>query len=29
VPPFDGLIAAEGSLYMVTENGSIVCFESR
>ena len=28
-PAFDGLIAAEGSLYMVTENGSIVCFERR
>ncbi|NQT15646.1 MAG: hypothetical protein HQ582_23010 [Planctomycetes bacterium] len=28
-PAFDGLVAAQGSLYMVTESGSILCFESR
>jgi len=29
LPAFDGLIAAAGSLYMVTEDGSIVCFQGR
>ena len=29
LPAFDGLIAAEGSLYMVTENGSIVCYRGK
>ena len=29
LPAFDGLIAAEGSLYMVSENGSVLCYRSR
>ncbi len=29
LPAFDGLIAAKGSLYMVTENGSVLCYRSR
>ena len=29
VPAFDGLIAANGSLYMTTENGSIVCYRNK
>jgi hypothetical protein len=29
VPAFDGLVAAEGSLYMVSENGSVLCYQSR
>jgi hypothetical protein len=29
LPAFDGLIAAEGSLYMATENGSILCYQRR
>jgi outer membrane protein assembly factor BamB len=29
LPAFDGLIAAERSLYMVTENGSILCYQSK
>ncbi|NQU23170.1 MAG: PQQ-binding-like beta-propeller repeat protein [Candidatus Nealsonbacteria bacterium] len=29
VPAFDGLIAAEGSLYMVSDNGSVVCYRSK
>jgi len=29
LPAFDGLIAAEGRLYMVTQNGSIVCYEGK
>ncbi len=28
-PAFDGLIAAEGSLYMTSANGSIVCYRER
>jgi outer membrane protein assembly factor BamB len=27
LPAFDGLIAAEGRLYMVTESGSIICYK--
>ncbi len=29
LPAFDGLIAAKGSLYMVTEGGSILCYQGR
>jgi len=29
LPAFDGLIAANGSLYMVTEDGSILCYQGR
>jgi len=29
LPAFDGLIAAEASLYMVTEDGSVLCYQSR
>ena len=29
LPAFDGLIAAEGSLYMTTENGSVVCYQGK
>ncbi len=29
LPTFDGLIAAEGKLYMVTDKGSIVCFKGK
>ena len=29
LPAFDGLIAAEGKLYMVTESGSIVCYKGK
>ena len=29
LPAFDGLIAAGGSLYMVTQDGSILCFQGR
>jgi len=29
MPAFDGLIAAGGRLYMVTENGSIVCYQGK
>ena len=29
LPAFDGLIAASGSLYMVTEDGSILCYQGR
>jgi outer membrane protein assembly factor BamB len=29
LPAFDGLVAARGSLYMVTENGSILCYQGR
>ena len=29
LPIFDGLIAAEGRLYMVTETGSIVCYKGK
>ena len=29
LPAFDGLIAAEGKLYMVTENGSIICYKGK
>ncbi|HYW80894.1 MAG TPA: hypothetical protein VE890_15035, partial [Thermoguttaceae bacterium] len=29
LPAFDGLIAAEGSLYMVTNDGSIVCYRGK
>jgi hypothetical protein len=28
-PAFDGLIAAGGSLYMVTQDGSVLCFQGR
>ncbi len=29
VPAFDGLIAAQGSLYMVTQDGSVICYEGQ
>jgi len=29
LPAFDGLVAANGSLYMVTHNGSIVCYQGK
>ena len=29
LPSFDGLIAAEGALYMATDQGSIVCFKGK
>ena len=29
LPAFDGLVAANGKLYMATECGSLVCFEGR
>jgi len=29
LPAFDGLIAASASLYMVTEDGSIPCYQSK
>lgn len=29
VPAFDGLISAGGSLYLVTDDGSVVCYQSR
>jgi len=29
LPAFDGLIAANGKLYMVTEYGSIICYEGK
>jgi len=29
LPAFDGLIAAEGSLYMVSENGSVFCYQGK
>ena len=29
LPAFDGLIAAAGRLYMVTDNGSIVCYQGK
>ena len=29
LPTFDGLIAAEGRLYMITDTGSIVCFKGK
>jgi hypothetical protein len=29
LPAFDGLIAASGSLYMVTEGGSLLCYRGR
>jgi hypothetical protein len=29
LPAFDGLIAAEGSLYMTTDDGSIVCYRGK
>jgi hypothetical protein len=29
LPAFDGLIAARGSLYMVTEDGAILCYRGR
>jgi hypothetical protein len=29
LPSFDGLIAAEGKLYMVTDKGSIICFKGK
>ena len=29
LPAFDGLIAAQGSLYMVSENGSILCYRGQ
>jgi len=29
LPAFDGLIAAEGKLYMVTDDGAIICFEGK
>ena len=29
LPAFDGMIAARGALYMVTEDGSIVCYRSK
>ncbi|MBC8869490.1 MAG: PQQ-binding-like beta-propeller repeat protein [Planctomycetes bacterium] len=29
LPAFDGLIAASGSLYMVTQDGSIVCYQGK
>ena len=29
LPAFDGLIAAEGRLYLVTANGSIVCYKGK
>jgi len=29
LPAFDGMVAANGSLYMVTEDGSILCYRSR
>ena len=29
LPAFDGLIAAKGSLYLVTEAGSILCYQGR
>ena len=29
LPAFDGLVAARGSLYMATEDGSILCYQGR
>jgi hypothetical protein len=29
LPAFDGLVAANGKLYMVTECGSIICYEGK
>ncbi|MBL7218716.1 MAG: PQQ-binding-like beta-propeller repeat protein [Phycisphaerae bacterium] len=29
LPSFDGLIAAEGRLYMITDTGSIICFKGK
>ena len=29
LPAFDGLIAAQGSLYMVSQNGSVVCYRNK
>ena len=29
LPTFDGLIAAEGRLYMITDKGSIICFKGK
>ncbi|MCD6303937.1 MAG: PQQ-binding-like beta-propeller repeat protein [Planctomycetes bacterium] len=29
LPAFDGLIAADGKLYMVTKDGSLVCYEGK
>jgi len=29
LPAFDGLIAADGRLYMVTVDGALLCFEGR
>ena len=29
LPSFDGLIAARGSLYMVTQDGSVVCYQGK
>jgi len=29
LPAFDGLIAANGSLYMVTDDGSVLCHQGK